>query len=111
MDKLEYARHNGTGERGRAFWEPSDELVEEFFGGNLKVEWISAHLDEGIEQTDGENGDMWIAVVHCLNDEHRSFSWTVGFLFIDVLCDLDMKGVVIVWLGRRGNSGDEKLEL
>jgi hypothetical protein len=76
MNKLEYAGHNGSGERGRAFWEPSDELVEEFFGGNLKVEWISTHLDEGIEQTDGEKRDVWIAVVHCLNDEHRSFSWT-----------------------------------
>jgi len=54
MNKLEDARHNGTGERRRAFWEPSDELVEEFFGGDLKVEWISAHLNEGIEQTEGE---------------------------------------------------------
>ena len=76
MNKLEDPGHNGTGERRRAFWEPSDELVEEFFGGNLKVEGISTHLNERVEQTEGEKRDMWIAVVHCLDDEHRSFSWT-----------------------------------
>jgi len=76
MNKLEDTRHNGTGKWWRAFWEPSYELVEEFLGGNLEVEWISAHLNEGIKQPEGEERDMWIAVVHCLNDEHGSFPRT-----------------------------------
>jgi hypothetical protein len=49
MDELEDARHDGTRERGWAFREPSDELVEELFCGDLKVKRISAHLDKGIE--------------------------------------------------------------
>jgi hypothetical protein len=42
---------------------------------------------------------------------HENKDVPVGFLFIDVLCDFDMKGIVIVWLGRGGSSGDEKLKL
>jgi hypothetical protein len=49
VNNLKDASHDRARERGRTFREPSDELVEELFGGDLKVKWISAHLDEGIE--------------------------------------------------------------
>lgn len=46
-----------------------------------------------------------------MSTNHENEDVPVGFLFIDVLCDFDMKGIVIVWLCRGGNSGDKKLEL
>jgi len=49
MNELENARHDRTWERWWAFGEPSDELVEELFRGDLKMKRISAHLGEGIE--------------------------------------------------------------
>jgi len=49
VNKLEDARHDRARKGGWAFREPSDELVEELFCGDLKVKWISAHLDKGIE--------------------------------------------------------------
>jgi len=49
MNDFENARHDGTRERWWAFGESPDELVEELLCGNLKVKWISAHLNKGIE--------------------------------------------------------------
>jgi hypothetical protein len=49
MNEFENARHDRTRERWWAFGESSDELVEELFCRYLKVKWISAHLDKGIE--------------------------------------------------------------
>jgi hypothetical protein len=49
MNEFEDARHDRTRERWWAFGEPSDEFVQELFCRDLKVKWISAHLDKGIE--------------------------------------------------------------
>jgi hypothetical protein len=94
------------------------------------VKWISAHLDEGIKQSESEERDVRIAMVYCLSDEHRGLSragrnWIssdipsvlregevpVGFLFIDVLGNFDMERIVVVWLSCGGSTSDEKLEL
>jgi hypothetical protein len=74
MNEFENARHDRIRKWWWAFGETPDELVEELFCRNLKVEWISAHLDKGIEQSEGEERDVRIAVIHCLDDKHRGFS-------------------------------------
>ena len=42
---------------------------------------------------------------------HEIANVPVGFFLIDVLRDFDVKGVVILWLSRGSNTGDEKFKL
>jgi hypothetical protein len=42
---------------------------------------------------------------------HENENVPVGLLLIDVLSDFDMKGVVILWLGRSSSPGDENFKL
>jgi hypothetical protein len=77
VNSLEDAGHDRARERRWAFRKPSNEFVEELFCGNLEVKWISAHLDEGIEQSESEERDVRIAMVYGLNDEHRGLSRAV----------------------------------
>ena len=42
---------------------------------------------------------------------HENENVPVGLLLIDILGDFDMKGVVILWLGRGSSPGDEKIKL
>ena len=74
VDELEDSGHHWTREWRRSFRKASHELIEEFFGRDLKVEGISAGLDEGIEKRQGQDGDMWIAMVCQSGDGHRCFS-------------------------------------
>ncbi|KAG6874636.1 hypothetical protein C0993_012779 [Termitomyces sp. T159_Od127] len=46
--ELEDAGHDRAGEGGRAFWEASDELIEELFGGDLEMEGVAALGNEGV---------------------------------------------------------------
>jgi hypothetical protein len=32
----------------RTFWKSADELIEEFFGANLEVEWVATVLDANV---------------------------------------------------------------
>jgi len=50
MYEFEYFRHRRRRERRWSFREPSYEFVEEFFRTDLEVEWVSAILDENVEQ-------------------------------------------------------------
>jgi len=63
MDEFEDARHDGSGKRRRAFRKPTDELIEEFFGAYLEMKWISACLNEDVNECESEHGDMWISVI------------------------------------------------
>ena len=63
VNEIQYSRHDRTGKRGRSFRESADELVQKLFGGDLEVQWVSARLDEGVEEGKGENSDVGGPVV------------------------------------------------
>jgi hypothetical protein len=52
-----------------------------------------------------------IAVIYCLDDEHGGFSRGVSLLLVDILCDFDVKGIVVLWLRGCSGTSDERLEL
>lgn len=74
MYELEYTGHNRTWEWRRTFRKATDELVQKLFCCDLKVEWVSTRLDEGVEECECEHGYVWVPVVHESSDEHRGFS-------------------------------------
>lgn len=94
VNHLQNFGHDGTGERRRTLGEPSDKFVEELLGRNLEMKWISEGLNERLEQGKGEKGDMGITVVDLASDCHRGLPWSIGFLVADVLCELEMDGIV-----------------
>lgn len=96
-------RHNGAREWWRAFGEATNKFVEEFFGGYLEMEGISARLDESLEEGKGEEGDVGIPVIRKAGYEHRCFTGCIGFLSVDVFSDFEMVGKV--WLMSRGVTG------
>ena len=50
LNQLENLCLNRTREYWWPFWEPLDELIEEFLGRNLEVEGVSAILDEIVKK-------------------------------------------------------------
>jgi hypothetical protein len=42
VDQLQYSGHDGTREGWRSLRKAANKLVEEFLGGYLQMEWISA---------------------------------------------------------------------
>ena len=61
--QFQNSRHNRTRERRRSFGETSNQLVEEFLGGYLEMKGVSTCLDEGVQEGEGEDGDVWVAMV------------------------------------------------
>jgi hypothetical protein len=41
----------------RALWESADELIEEFFGADLEVEWVAAVLGADVQKL--SNGELY----------------------------------------------------
>lgn len=56
-------RHDRTRERRRSFRETPNQLVEELLGGYLEMKGVSTCLDEGVQEGEGEDGDVWVAMV------------------------------------------------
>ena len=76
VDKLEDAAHDRVGERRRSLRETLDELIEELFSRDLQMKRVSARLDEGVEQREGEHAGVWISMVRKPNDGHGCFTRT-----------------------------------
>jgi hypothetical protein len=47
---IQNPRHDGVRKRRWPFRKASDEFIEKFLGGYLKVKRVSARLDEGVEE-------------------------------------------------------------
>lgn len=58
---LQDLAHHGTQHHRRTFRKPADQLVQEFLRCDLQVERVSAFLDEGFEELNGEEGSVGIA--------------------------------------------------
>jgi len=71
---------------------------------------ISAGLDEGVNQGECEDGDVWIAVIGETSYGHCCFPRGVGFLSVDVLCDLEMDCIVGFLHRRIARTTDEYVE-
>ena len=76
VDELHDARHDRIGERRRPLRKTPDKFVEEFFSRDLQVKWISARLDERLEQGESKDRDVWISMVCEAGDQHRCFART-----------------------------------
>ena len=78
VHEVEDLLHDRARERGWALGKAADELVEELLGRDLEVERVPARLDEGLEQGEGEDGHVRVAVVDEAGDEHRGFARAEG---------------------------------
>lgn len=95
----------------RALGEATDELVEELFGADLQLEGVATVLNTDVQQVQGEQGDVGVAVVDVVNDSHGGLAWGAALFGIDQVGDLEIQGQVgLVVLGAAGRL-NEALEL
>jgi hypothetical protein len=111
LNRLEYLHLHARGAYGRPLGKPADELVEELLGADLQVERIAAVLDADVEQVEGEQGHVRVAVVDIAHNGHGGLARRRALLGIDEVGDLEVEGQVrLVVLGGTG-ARDEALEL
>lgn len=92
---------HATGSDGRSFRKPSDKLVQEFFGADLEVEWISAVFDADIQERQCQERHVGIPVIDELDDGDSGFSRCISFLGVYQVNDLEVQGQVRLEVGNR----------
>lgn len=108
---LQYLHLHPAVANGRALGESPNELIEEFLGANLQLERVAAILDADIEQAQGEQGNVWVAVVDVVDDGHGCLARGAALLGVDEVGDLEIQGQVgLVVLGTACGL-DEALQL
>lgn len=96
---------------GWSLGKPPDKLVEELLGADLQVERVAAVLDANIEQVDGQQRNVWIAVIDVIDNGRGGLARCAALLGVDEVGDLEVEGQVgLVVLGTAGRL-DEALEL
>lgn len=90
LDGLEDLCLDTRGTDGRALGEAADQLVEELLGADLQVEGVAAVLDADVEQVQGQQGDVGVAVIDIANDGHGGLAWGGALLRVDQVRDLEV---------------------
>lgn len=111
LDGLENLHLHPAVAHWRALGEPADELVEELLCADLEVEGVAAVLDTDVEQVEGQQGDIGIAVVDVVDDGDGSLARGGALLGVDEVRDLEVQGEVGLVVLRAAGSLDEALEL
>lgn len=93
---------------GRSNWrtlrKSPHQLVEELFCANLQVEGVAAVLDADIEQAEGQQGNVGVAVVDEADNGRRSLARGGAFLAVDEVRNLEIKRQVgLVVFGTAGS--------
>lgn len=107
---LERLAHHWSHQHRWSLRKSPHELVQKLFRRNLQMKWVSTLLDERIEQVKSQHGYVWIPIVDHPHALHRSFTRCIGFLAIDMLCELEVQGRVRCRLMRFTGSFDELLD-
>lgn len=108
---LEYFHLNPAEADWRTLWEAADKLVEKLLSTNLQLKWVATVLDADIEQIQGEQRDVGVAVVDVVDYSHGGFARGRALFGIDEVGDLEIQGQVgLVVLGAAGGL-DKSLEL
>lgn len=108
---LQYLHLHPTVANGRALGKPPDELIKELLGADLQVERVAAVLDADVEEAEGEQGDIGVAMVDIVDDGHGGLARGAALLGVDEVGDLEVEGEVgLVVLGATGGL-DEALQL
>jgi hypothetical protein len=129
IDNVQNSGHDRVGKERWPLREAPDESIEEFLGWDLQVKWIAAGLNESLEQSESEDGDVWISMICQADYQHCCFArtWTsrvrmrlgedrspverspVCLLGVDVFCDFEMYCIVWFVYWRVACSGDQDL--
>lgn len=111
LNCLENLGLDPRGPDGRALGEPADELIEELLCADLEVEGVATVLDADVEQVEGEEGDIGVAVVDVADNGGGGLARGGALLAVDEVGDLEAQGEVgLVVLGAAGRL-DEAVEL
>ena len=95
----------------RPLWKAADQLIEELLGADLEVEGVAAVLDADVEQVEGEQRDVGVAVVDVVDDGHGGLARGRTLFGVDQVGDLEVQGQVrLVVVGTAGGR-DEALKL
>lgn len=87
------------------------QLIEELLCADLEVEGVAAVLYADVEQVEGEQGNVGVAVVDVVDDGHGGLSGGGTLFGIDQVGDLEVQGQVgLVVVGTAGGR-DEALKL
>ncbi len=111
LDGLEDLHLHARGPYWRALGEAADELVEELLSADLQLEGIAAVLDADVEQVQGQQGDVGVAVVDVVDDADGGLARGRALLAVDQVGDLEVQRQVrLVILGTAGRL-DKALKL
>lgn len=104
LDGLENLGLHAGGADRRALGEAADELIEKLLGGDLEVKGVAAVLDANIEQVEGEQGDVGVALVDVVDNGRGSLARRRALFAVDEVRDLEVErqvGLVVVRAARR----------
>lgn len=108
LEDLElHARRSDRGALGEA----ANQLVQKILGADLQVEGITAVLDTYIQQVEGEQRDIGVAVVDHGDDGHRGLARGRALLGIDQVGDFEIQGEIGLVVVRTAGGLNKTLEL
>jgi hypothetical protein len=102
---------DSCGSNGRALGESPDEFIEKLFGADLEMKGVSTVLDTDVQQIEGEDGNVCVAMVDVPDNCDGSFSRGATLLAVDEVGNLKVQCQIgLVILGAAG-GGYEALQL
>lgn len=101
--RLQYLHLHPTVTDRRPLGEPTDELIEKLLGADLQVERVAAVFNAEVEQAEGEQGHVGVAVVDVVHNGHGGLARGAALLGVDDIDNLEVEGEVgLVVLGATG---------